>query len=97
MVLLSKLHLVVELTALSQTFLALPPPDTLRTMVHSALSTLTSFTWDQVTHDYSFPLPTHTLREQLPEGKVGPVVEGEQPLPPAGWSVLLRPAVFTAG
>jgi len=63
-VLLSKLHLVVELTALSQTFLSLPP-DTLRTMVHSALATLTSTTWDQVSHSFDFPLPTHTLREQL--------------------------------
>ena len=35
-------------------------------------------------------------RDRLPEGKSGPVVEGEQALPPAGWSVLIRPAVFTA-
>jgi len=34
--------------------------------------------------------------DQLPEGKAGPVVEGEQLLPLAGWSVLVRPALFTA-
>lgn len=63
-VLLSKLHLVVELTALSQTFLSLPP-DTLRSMVHSALASLTNISWDQISHSFTFPLPTHTLREQL--------------------------------
>ena len=63
-VLLSKLHLVVELTSLCQTFLSLPP-DTLRTMVHSALDNLTNIAWDQISHSFDFPLPTHTLREQL--------------------------------
>jgi len=62
--LLSKLHLVVELTSLCQTFLSLPP-DTLRSMVHSALDNLTNITWDQISHSFDFPLPTHTLREQL--------------------------------
>jgi len=63
--LLSKLHLVVELTALCQTFLSLPP-DTLRTMVHSALDSLKTIAWDQQgSHTFVFPLPTHTLREQL--------------------------------
>jgi len=63
-VLLSKLHLVVELTSLCQTFLSLPP-DTLRTMVHTALDNLINTNWDQVSHSFDFTLPTHTLREQL--------------------------------
>lgn len=68
---LIRLHRVVELASMCQTFLTLPP-DTLRYVINSALqmemSGVTGEKEQCVT--YTFPLPCHTVSDQL--GRVRP-------------------------
>ena len=71
---MSKLHTVVELTALSQTFLSLPT-DVLRFMINSALQTLSSS--NDSCLSFNFSIPTQALREQLSQ------------LRPTNWQVKL--------
>jgi len=64
--LLYKLHLVVELTALSQTFLTLPQ-DSLRHLVQVTLSQFSESSWDHSSSSFDFdiPVPTISLKDQL--------------------------------
>jgi len=66
---LTQLHLVVELAAMAQTFLCLPP-DSLRTVVQTALADLRS---SPVEHSectqFRFPIQTCNVKEQLEKVK----------------------------
>jgi len=66
---LTQLHLTVELAAMAQTFLCLPP-DSLRTIVQTALADLRN---NPVVHadstDFRFPIQTCNVKEQLEKVK----------------------------